>query len=39
MGTQLSRDPAFCGTTFIVIDFEATTPPGVRPEPIDVAAM
>jgi len=39
MGTQLSRDPAFCETTFIVIDFEATTPPGVRPEPIDVAAM
>ena len=39
MGTQLSHDPAFCETTFIVIDFETTTPPGVRPEPIDVAAM
>jgi DNA polymerase-3 subunit epsilon len=39
MGTQLSHDPAFCETTFIVIDFETTTPPGVRPEPIDVAAV
>lgn len=39
MGTRLSCDPAFCETTFMVIDFEATTPPGARPEPIDVAAM
>lgn len=39
MAMQLSHDPTFCDTTFIVIDFETTTPPGVRPEPIDVAAL
>ncbi|HEY0717735.1 MAG TPA: 3'-5' exonuclease [Streptosporangiaceae bacterium] len=39
MGMQLSHDPTFCETTFIVIDFETTTPPGVRSEPIDVAAI
>ncbi len=36
---DLSQDPEFRATTFVVIDFETTTPPGVRPEPIDVAAL
>jgi DNA polymerase III subunit epsilon len=35
----LSHDPDFRATTFVVIDFETTTPPGTRPEPIDVAAL
>lgn len=35
----LMSDPAFRATTFVVIDFETTTPPGHRPEPIDVAAL
>jgi DNA polymerase-3 subunit epsilon len=35
----LMNDPAFSATTFIVIDFEATTPKGYRPEPIEVAAL
>ncbi len=36
---SLSQDPDFQATTFVVIDFETTTPPGARPEPIDVAAL
>jgi DNA polymerase III subunit epsilon len=36
---DLSRDPAFLATTFIVIDFEGTTPRGHPPEPIEVAAL
>ncbi len=35
----LSQDPEFRATTFVVIDFETTTPSGARPEPIDVAAL
>jgi DNA polymerase III subunit epsilon len=35
----LTQDPAFTATTFIVIDFETTTPAGYRPEPIEVAAV
>lgn len=35
----LSTDPQFRATTFVVIDFEATTPTGHSPEPIEVAAM
>jgi hypothetical protein len=35
----LMNDPAYNATTFIVIDFEATTPKGYRPEPIEVAAL
>jgi DNA polymerase III subunit epsilon len=35
----LTRDPAFSAVTFIVIDFEETTPAGYRPEPIEVAAL
>ena len=33
----LTHDPEYRATTFIVIDFEATTPKGYRPEPIEVA--
>jgi DNA polymerase-3 subunit epsilon len=35
----LTRDPAFAAMTFVVIDFEGTTPAGYRPEPIEVAAL
>jgi len=35
----LTQDPAYQATTFVVIDFEATTPKGYRPEPIEVAAL
>jgi DNA polymerase-3 subunit epsilon len=35
----LSQDPEFRATTFVIIDFETTTPSGARPEPIDVAAL
>src|SRR5260370_32174055 len=35
----LMHDPEHRATTFIVIDFEATTPKGYRPEPIEVAAL
>jgi DNA polymerase III subunit epsilon len=35
----LTHDPEYRATTFIVIDFEATTPKGYRPEPIEVAAL
>jgi DNA polymerase III subunit epsilon len=36
---HLTQDLAFTATTFIVIDFETTTPAGYRPEPIEVAAV
>ncbi len=39
MGDPLLTDAEFGATTFVVIDFEATTPTGYRPEPIDVAAI
>ncbi|MEU8075877.1 3'-5' exonuclease [Catellatospora citrea] len=39
MAERLRNDPELAATTFIVIDFEATTPTGARPEPIDVAAI
>lgn len=35
----LIRDPAFQETTFVVIDFEATTPAGHPAQPIEVAAL
>jgi DNA polymerase-3 subunit epsilon len=36
---HLTQDPGFTAATFIVIDFETTTPAGYRPEPIEVAAV
>lgn len=33
------KDPEYLATTFVIIDFEATTPKGARPEPIEVAAL
>jgi DNA polymerase III subunit epsilon len=36
---DLTSDPAFAATTYVVIDFETTTPAGHRPEPIEVAAL
>lgn len=38
MGIVLT-DPAFTGTTFVVIDFETLTPAGRPPVPIEVAAI
>ena len=35
----LWNDPDFAATTFVIIDFEGTTPKGHRPEPIEVAAL
>lgn len=35
----LTDDPAFTATTFVVIDFEATTPTGHPAQPIEVAAL
>lgn len=35
----LTEDPAFLATTFVVIDFEATTPAGYPAQPIEVAAL
>lgn len=39
MGRNLIDEERFAATTFVVIDFEATTPKGYRPEPIDVAVL
>ncbi|MEV7227235.1 3'-5' exonuclease [Polymorphospora sp. NPDC051019] len=39
MASHLTDDPAYANTRFLVIDFEATTPTGRRPEPIDVAVI
>jgi len=36
---HLTDDADFRSTCFVVIDFEATTPTGHRPEPVDVAAL
>jgi DNA polymerase-3 subunit epsilon len=36
---DLTGDPDFAATTYVVIDFETTTPAGYRPEPIEVAAL
>jgi DNA polymerase-3 subunit epsilon len=36
---HLSDDDEFTSTTFVIIDFETTTPTGRRPEPIDVASV
>lgn len=35
----LTADPDFLATTFVVIDFEATTPTGYPAQPIEVAAL
>lgn len=35
----LTEDPALGDTTFVVIDFEGTTPAGHPPQPIEVAAL
>jgi DNA polymerase-3 subunit epsilon len=35
----LTQDPAFLATTFVVIDFETTTPTGYPAQPIEVAAL
>lgn len=35
----LTDDPAFLATTFVIIDFEATTPAGYPAQPIEVAAL
>jgi DNA polymerase-3 subunit epsilon len=35
----LLEDPVFLGTTFVVIDFETTTPAGHPAQPIEVAAL
>jgi DNA polymerase III subunit epsilon len=37
--SRLTDDDEFRASCFVVIDFEATTPAGRRPEPIDVAAL
>ncbi|MGV9269434.1 3'-5' exonuclease [Kitasatospora sp. NPDC003701] len=34
----LTKDPAFQAMTFVIIDFETTTPTGHPPQPIEVAA-
>jgi hypothetical protein len=34
----LMHDPEYRATTFIVIDFEATTPKDYRPEPTEARA-
>jgi DNA polymerase III subunit epsilon len=39
MARDVMSDGEFSSTTFVVIDFETTTPVGHRPEPIDVAAV
>jgi DNA polymerase-3 subunit epsilon len=35
----LATDAAFTKTVMLVIDFEATTPAGHRPQPVEVAAL
>ncbi|MDG4756182.1 MULTISPECIES: PolC-type DNA polymerase III [Micromonospora] len=35
----LTTDPEFLATTFVVIDFEATTPTGYPAQPVEVAAL
>jgi DNA polymerase III subunit epsilon len=36
---SLTGDPAFLATTFVVIDFETTTPTGHPAQPVEVAAL
>lgn len=36
---ELTQDPDFLATTFVVIDFEATTPKGHPAQPVEVAAL
>ncbi|MGH3400922.1 MAG: 3'-5' exonuclease [Streptosporangiaceae bacterium] len=36
---SLTEDPAFEATTFVVIDFETTTPTGHPAQPVEVAAL
>ena len=36
---SLTGDPAFLATTFVVIDFETTTPAGHPAQPVEVAAL
>jgi DNA polymerase-3 subunit epsilon len=36
---NLASNPAFLETTMVVLDFEATTPAGHPPQPIEVAAL
>lgn len=36
---RLADDPALAATTLLVIDFEATTPAGHRPQPVEVGAL
>jgi DNA polymerase III subunit epsilon len=36
---SLTEDPAFLATTFVVIDFEATTRAGYPAQPVEVAAL
>lgn len=36
---SLTEDPAFLATTFVVIDFEATTPAGHPAQPVEVAVL
>lgn len=36
---SLTGDPAFAATTFVVIDFETTTPTGHPAQPVEVAAL
>jgi DNA polymerase-3 subunit epsilon len=36
---SLTKDPDFLATTFVVIDFEATTPTGYPAQPVEVAAL
>jgi DNA polymerase-3 subunit epsilon len=35
----LTEDPAFLATTFVVVDFETTTPSGHPAQPVEVAAL
>ncbi|MEV0589411.1 3'-5' exonuclease [Nonomuraea sp. NPDC050310] len=35
----LTGDPAFLATTFVVIDFEATTPSGYPAQPVEIAVL
>jgi DNA polymerase-3 subunit epsilon len=35
----LTADPFFRSTTFVVIDFEATTPTGYPSQPIEIAVL
>lgn len=39
MGEHLTDDAEYQATTFVVIDFETTTPKGFRPQPVEVAAV